>query len=108
MLLIFFAVFGDILLVILVLMAAMKFKLIFPHSLKGLLFYLQTSYYTTEYFPISFWDIRQYVSSLQHEAIVNADCLNFPWFSYIYCNMLETTFMAVHSQYLTKELFLVA
>ena len=79
MLLIFFAVFGDILLVILVLMAAMKFKLIFPHSLKGLLFYLQTSYYTTEYFPISFWDIRQYVSSLQHDAIiVKADRLKFP------------------------------
>ena len=61
------AVIGDIILVALVLIAAMKFKLSFPHSLKGLLFYLQTSYHVTEYFPISFWDIRQYVSELSSD-----------------------------------------
>lgn len=55
-------VVGDIILVGVVLFAAMKLKLVFPHSLKGLLFYVQTAYYTTEYFPISFWDIRKYVS----------------------------------------------
>ena len=55
-------VIGDVILVGLILFAAMYFKLSFPHSLKGLLFYIQTSYYTTEYFPISFWDVRQYVS----------------------------------------------
>ena len=57
-----FPVLGDTVAVGLILVAAMQFQLSFPHSLKGLLFYVQTSYYTTEYFPISFWDIRQYVS----------------------------------------------
>lgn len=57
-----FPVVGDAVAVGLILVAAMQFQQSFPHSLKGLLFYIQTSYYTTEYFPISFWDIRQYVS----------------------------------------------
>ena len=57
-----FPVVGDAMAVGLILVAAMQFQQSFPHSFKGLLFYIQTSYYTTEYFPISFWDIRQYVS----------------------------------------------
>ena len=41
--------------------AIMKLDVHFPHSLKGLLFYIQTAYYTTEHFPIAFWDVRKYV-----------------------------------------------
>jgi len=37
----------------------MKLDFHFPHSLKGLLFYIQTAYYVTESFPASFWDVRK-------------------------------------------------
>ena len=55
------AVIGDILVIGFILFAALKLHLVFPHSFKGLLFYIQTVYYVTEYFPISFFDIRKYV-----------------------------------------------
>ena len=57
------AVVGDVILVTLILVLTVKAHMIFPPSLKGFLFYIQTVYYVTEYFPISFWDIRKYVSS---------------------------------------------
>lgn len=57
------AVVGDIILVALILVLAIKLHVSFPESMKGLLFYIQTAYYTTEYFPISFWNIRKYVSN---------------------------------------------
>ncbi len=58
----FLAVVGDILIVSFIMFAVIKLNMHFPHSMKGLLFYIQTAYYTTEHFPIAFWDVRQYVS----------------------------------------------
>lgn len=54
-------VLGDFIIIGAVLLTIVKFKWHFPHSLKGLLFYIQTAYYTTQHFPISFWDIRKFV-----------------------------------------------
>ena len=58
----FLTVVGDFILMGLIMLCVMKLHLHFPHSLKGLLFYIQTVYYTTEHFPITFWDVRKYVS----------------------------------------------
>lgn len=55
---------GDVIVIGVILFAALKLHLVLPHSFKGLLFYIQTVYYVTEYFPISFFDIRKYVSKI--------------------------------------------
>ena len=83
---------GDGVLVTLILLLTVKAHMIFPPSLKGFLFYIQTAYYVTEYFPISFWDIRKYVSNwissessdtesqlLQMLFISSGLGLYFPW-----------------------------
>ena len=57
-------VIGDIILITLIFVLVIKLHLMFPVCMKGFLFYIQTAYLTTEYFPISFWDIRKYVSQL--------------------------------------------
>ncbi len=56
-----FLVIGDFIIFGLIMFAIIKLNFHFPHSLKGLLFYIQTVYYTTEHFPIAFWDVRKYV-----------------------------------------------
>lgn len=76
------AVVGDVILVSIILLLAVKLHMTFPHSLKGFLFYIQTAYYATEYFPASFWDIRQYVSlsyltTLFSSAIYTISCKTF-------------------------------
>ena len=55
----------DIFIVSLLMVLVIKLDFSFPSSLKGLLFYIQTVYYVTEYFPSSFWDARKYVSLLR-------------------------------------------
>jgi hypothetical protein len=51
----------DVVLIIIVLVASIKLKVSFPHSLRGVIFYIQTVYIASEYFPISFLDSRQYM-----------------------------------------------
>ncbi len=55
-------VIADLLVLGVIFFTIMKLDFHFPHSLKGLLFYIQTVYYVTESFPASFWNVRQYVS----------------------------------------------
>ncbi|XP_019857682.1 PREDICTED: uncharacterized protein LOC109585984 [Amphimedon queenslandica] len=50
-----------VLVIVAVLLASVKLGITFPHSMRPILFYIQTVYYTTEYFPISFWNSRQYM-----------------------------------------------
>jgi len=69
-----FLAVADVIAVGAILFLSVKLRRAFPHSLKGLLFYIQTVYYATEYFPASFWNIRQYMLYLS--SVLG---LYFPW-----------------------------
>ena len=64
--------------------AVIKLDMYFPHSLKGLLFYIQTVYYTTEHFPSAFWDVRKYVRAKIELQLKNALFLNHPLAQMLY------------------------
>eukprot|EP00731_Ephydatia_muelleri_P037369 Em0452g4a len=84
----------DIALTLLIILVSLRVSASFAPGLKGLLFYIQTVYYATEFFPASFWDARQYML-----YISSALSLYFPWDFCLYPGATSLQMSAV--QFLT-------